>query len=95
MLSMNFYGALLEPSPCRSTLIEPSSEVNVEMIPSSSSTVHFVVEGLVIEGTVEDCTGIPSSTIKRVPSPESLRAQPLKEGIAFASIVVGLLVAPT
>lgn len=72
MLSKHFYGALLESAPCQSTLVEPHLEFNVEMIPSSPSTMQSAIEGQVFEDVVGDCTGGSDAGVERMSSPSPL-----------------------
>lgn len=95
MLSMHFYGALLDPAPRWSALVEPLPKFNVEMIPSSPSTAQSAIEGQVFKGAAEDGTRGSNPSVENMSSTESFFAQPSREGPASTTVAIELMAAPS
>ncbi|XP_042972965.1 uncharacterized protein LOC122304765 [Carya illinoinensis] len=83
ILSMHFYGALLDQAPHPLTLVEPPPDD-----PLFSVYCTICSGGQVLESITEDQAESLISNVERVPSPEPPCAQPSKEGPTPLRVVV-------
>lgn len=93
ILLLHFYGALVELAPSLLTMVEPPPKVDMDTIPSSTSTTQSANEGQVFGDFDDDHAEGPNPHAEKVPSSEPPRAQTFEGGPAPVLAIIEHMVA--